>query len=625
MYKYLLKKIYSFPSPTRKLILIVCDTFIIVYGLKLSLSATKFANTDNLNSIYLIAIAIATLINIGFGQYINITIYNNSKGFYKLIYRNFIIVILFYIFSSLNKEFNYSFEQAIIFFTLISSGSASLRLFIKDLLLKNMPLNNLQKKRVAIYGAGSAGSQLAASLELNPQYTLIKFIDDSNDLEGKELRGIQIIKPNNIYKFKHQIDQILIAIPSLNRDRKLEIIDLLNKQKIPILKIPSLNDIVSGTSRIDKLMPIDIEDLLYRKKIKLSFDNFDISLKNSVICITGAGGSIGSELARQILKLKPKKLILIEKNELALYNINCELLEDDKNTTKIKSVLGDCSNYALMMNVFKKEKIEILFHAAAYKHVPLVENNPLTGIQNNVISTLTACKVSQIMGVKKFILISSDKAVRPENIMGASKRLSEIIVKAFANEQQSLNSKSKTSFSMVRFGNVLNSSGSVVPLFKKQISNGGPITITHPEIIRYFMTISEAVELVIISSIFAKGGEVFLLDMGEPVKIYDLAKKMINLSGLTLKDDSNPSGDIQIIYSGLRPGEKLFEELLINGNSLSTKHPLIFYAEEEGLPSKFLWPKIDRLKKALNEYDEILVLNLLKDLLPAWNNKNNLT
>ena len=497
-----------------------------------------------------------------------------------------------------------------------------IRIVFRDFLLFNRHFSNKNKIRVAIYGAGSAGRQLAAYLQFDNKYKLINFFDDADYLAGKELRGVKILKPELISKVRNSIDQILIAMPSLKRERRLEILDLLNQYNIPLFKIPSLDDIISGKASVDKLLPIEIEDLLYRKKISSPVINSDL-FRDSVVCITGAGGSIGSELSIQILKLEPKKLILFEQNELALYTIYNELLLLKNEKTLIKPLLGNTCDFELVRKVFKEENVSFVYHAAAYKHVPLVESNPIAGIENNVFSTLSICEAAYVEGVKNLILISTDKAVRPLNVMGASKRVAELIVQFYSKKIRLSEKKKSLSFSMVRFGNVLNSSGSVVPLFKKQISSGGPITITHTDVIRYFMTISEAVGLVINASSFASGGEVFLLDMGKPVKIKDLALKMINLSGLSLKDESNPNGDIEIIYSGLRPGEKLFEELLIDGKSSKTKHPQIYFAVENNLLFEDLMDILNSLKIAVSEQNKELVLSLLKKLVPEWKSNCN--
>ena len=335
-----------------------------------------------------------------------------------------------------------------------------------------------------------------------------------------------------------------------------------------------------------------------------------------MVCVTGAGGSIGSELCRQILAQSPAQLILVERSEPALYAIEQELRSSLSDVVQLRAVLGSASDFQLLQHLFVHEGVQIVFHAAAYKHVPLVEANPLAGLANNVGSTRQVCRAAVATGVRQVVLISTDKAVRPTNVMGASKRLAEMVVQAHASEH------STTRFAMVRFGNVLGSSGSVVPLFRRQIAEGGPITLTHPEIIRFFWSISEAATLVLQASDLAQGGDVFLLDMGEPVRIKALAEQMVRLSGLSLRDAANPDGDIEIICTGLRPGEKLFEELLIDAESQPTTHPLIYRAHESSLPAYILWPKLDDLEKAIASQDVDAALDVLSEIVPEWQRAN---
>ena len=395
--------------------------------------------------------------------------------------------------------------------------------------------------------------------------------------------------------------------------------------KIPIFIVPSVEDIISKKITINSDKNLFVEDLLGREKVLPDPLLLSAGIKNKSILITGAGGSIGSELCRQIIKLNPSKIILLELSEIALYKIDKELKANIKNSTKIKGYLGDSCDKNLLRYIFKKNEINIIFHAAAYKHVPIVEMNPLIGLKNNVFSTKAICEISKEFNPSKVILISTDKAVRPTNIMGASKRLAELIVQVYAmeNEEKISNNSSTTKFSMVRFGNVLNSSGSVVPIFKEQISNGGPITITHPEIIRYFMTIEEAAQLVIQAAKLALGGDLFVLDMGSPVKITELAEQMITLSGLELKNETNKNGDIEIVFTGLRPGEKLYEELLIDAECLKTSHPLIYRALEESIKPEKLWKKLDKLELAISNHDREKSIQILSDLIPQWECKIN--
>ena len=368
------------------------------------------------------------------------------------------------------------------------------------------------------------------------------------------------------------------------------------------------------------MRPITIEDLLGRDAQSIDFKSITNHIKNKVVCITGAGGSIGAELSLQIIQQKPKLLIILDKSEFNLYEINNQIKDFLDNSVPILPILDDACNELFLTKLFNDNKVDIVFHAAAYKHVPLVEINPLQGLANNIFSTLSICLSVKNSSVSSLTLISTDKAVRPTNIMGVSKRISELIVQAFAKQLEEENNKNDHSirFSMVRFGNVLNSSGSVVPLFKKQINEGGPITLTHEKVTRYFMTIKEAVQLVTLSSAIAKGGEVFLLDMGEPVLIKDLASKMIKLSGFSEKNDINPDGDIEIITTGLRPGEKLYEELLIDAKSEVTCNQFIYLAKEKFIDGYILFPKLDLLKKAISEIDEEKAFEIIQSLVPEW-------
>ena len=379
-----------------------------------------------------------------------------------------------------------------------------------------------------------------------------------------------------------------------------------------MLQVPSIDDLTTGRARIDALRSIAIEDLLGRDEVPADPKLLGPGIRDAVVCVTGAGGSIGSELCRQILALFPKRLILLESSEPALYTIEQDLLPFLPDGVDLHSVLGTATDPHLLQRLFADQSVDFVFHAAAYKHVPLVEANPLAGLANNVYSTNQVCRAAIASCVRQVLLISTDKAVRPTNVMGASKRLAELVVQAHAAEATS------TRLSMVRFGNVLGSSGSVVPLFRRQIAAGGPLTLTHPEVIRYFMTISEAASLVLQASVLAQGGDVFLLDMGEPVRIKSLAEQMVRLSGLSVRDNQHPHGDIEIVCTGLRPGEKLYEELLIDADSMPTEHPLIYRAQERSIPSNILWPQLDALEAAVVAQDIDSALELLAALVPEW-------
>tara|TARA_A100001011_G_scaffold143180_1_gene151191 strand:- start:7802 stop:9292 length:1491 start_codon:yes stop_codon:yes gene_type:complete len=489
---------------------------------------------------------------------------------------------------------------------------------------KDKIINNL----IGIYGAGAAGTQLLASLKLSGRLNTIAFFDDNPKLWGTKINEVKIYSPHQIYKFKDNLKQILLAIPSIEISRKRKIIKMLQNLELPILDIPSIDEITKGKTKIDALRPIPIEELLGREVIEAQSDLMNLAIKNKIILITGAGGSIGSELCRQVIHHKPKKIIILDISEENLYKINEELLQINSDNIQILSTLGSSSNFNLVNKTIKDNNIDIIFHAAAYKHVPIVELNPIEGIKNNIFSTVTVCEASANNHIEKLILISTDKSVRPTNIMGASKRVAELIVQAYA-EKESIKSHEdstykETLFSMVRFGNVLGSSGSVVLKFKEQIESGGPITLTDANIIRYFMTIKEAAQLVIQSSVLSEGGDIFLLDMGDPVKIHDLAKQMVNLSGLSIKNKNNINGDIEIISTGLRPGEKLYEELLINAESKPTSNPRIFKAYEKSIKFLVVEKILKEFKFHLDNYNLEESLKLLKKLVPEWEKNNGL-
>ena len=467
---------------------------------------------------------------------------------------------------------------------------------------------------VVIYGAGSAGRQLFTALIDSIEYRPIAFIDDNIELQGQSINGVNVISSVNCLEFikKNKVSEVLLAIPSATRKRRNEIIDYLISASLIVRALPSVSKLAQGKIQIEDLHEISIKDLLGRTSVIPDKKLMEKNITNKVVFVSGAGGSIGSELCKQILFLKPKILILYELNEFALYSIDSHLSEIFLPDVKIISILGSVNNPKRLSNIFKKFKVNTIYHAAAYKHVPMVEFNSSEGVVNNIFGTISCAKIAISEKVETFVLISTDKAVRPTNTMGATKRFSEMILQALSKEQK------KTRFTIVRFGNVLDSSGSVIPLFKKQISSGGPITVTDPKIIRYFMTIPEAVELVIQAGSIGNGGEIFLLDMGKPILIVDLAKKMIALSGLQVKDNNNPNGDIEIIYTGLRSGEKLFEELLIGENATKTSHPKIMCVHEDFLKWVKLQEIADELEKAIDVNDQKKLRTLLIKAIPEF-------
>jgi FlaA1/EpsC-like NDP-sugar epimerase len=475
--------------------------------------------------------------------------------------------------------------------------------------------------RVLIYGAGSAGRQLAAALKTSSELVVVGLLDDDSTLHKQVLNGLKIYDPSDLLSLvaKLRVTQVFLAIPSAPRARRNEILDLVRAAHVQVRTLPGVMDLAQGRVQVSDLKELDIEDLLGRDPVPPNSLMLAKNITGKVVMVTGAGGSIGSELCRQIVQLSPSALLLVELTEFALYAIEYELqvhLQEGSTKVALVPLLANVRDASRMAEIFATWTPHTVYHAAAYKHVPLVEHNPAEGIKNNVLGTLTTAMQAVAHGCSDFVLISTDKAVRPTNVMGASKRLAEMVLQAQAAAMVQVNGN--TRFSMVRFGNVLGSSGSVVPLFRKQIKYGGPITLTDERITRYFMTIPEAAQLVIQAGAMASGGEVFVLDMGEPVKIIDLAKRMVELSGLGLKDESNPNGDIEIQVTGLRPGEKLYEELLIGDNPLLTLHARIMKAHEDFLPWEVLQTKLSTLGLALDANNVPLIRTQLKDLVPGY-------
>jgi FlaA1/EpsC-like NDP-sugar epimerase len=547
------------------------------------------------------------------GQYNGLTRYVGSLALYRLASRNGLLVLLLALTGVLLRLPLPPRSSWLLLWVLLTGFTGAVRFALRDVLLslQNKPRQALM--RVAIYGAGAAGVQLAAALRLAGSHSVDLFVDDAPHLWRRDINGVPIQPPQLLIERAAEIDQVLLAIPSLSRSRRRRITSDLQELGIPLLQVPSVDDITSGRTPIDALRPIAIEELLGRDAVPPIPDLLGPGIAGACVCVTGAGGSIGGELCRQILRLQPRRLVLLERSEPSLYAIHQELQGLLTAGVDLEPVLGSAADSALVERLFRQQGVAVVFHAAAYKHVPLVEVNPLAGLANNVLSTRVVCRAACAAGVNEVVLISTDKAVRPTNVMGASKRVAELVVQA-----QALAGNGETRFAMVRFGNVLGSSGSVVPLFRTQIAEGGPITLTHPEIIRFFMTIPEAAQLVLQAAVLAEGGDVFLLDMGDPVRIKDLAEQMVRLSGLSLRDAQNPNGDVEIVCTGLRPGEKLYEELLIDADSQPTSHPLIYRAQEKALSPELLWPQIDALEAAIQRQDVCGALEVLAALVPEW-------
>ncbi len=464
---------------------------------------------------------------------------------------------------------------------------------------------------VLIYGAGIAGRQLAAALARSPEHRLIGFLDDSPALQGNSVDGREVYPPSQLPDLvsEHDISDVLLAIPSVPQVRRRQILESLRHFPVHVRTLPGVAALASGKADLSDLRELDIEDLLGREPVAPEPALLQRLILDRVVTVTGAGGSIGSELCRQIMDLRPRTLLLIDQSEYALYAIHLELLRrlGGDNAVEIVPLLASVQDEARMAQILDAWQPHTLYHAAAYKHVPLVEHNAVQGLRNNAWGTWVTARAALAAGVRHFVLISTDKAVRPTNIMGASKRLAEMVLQAMAVEADC-----STTFAMVRFGNVLGSSGSVVPLFRQQIQNGGPITLTHPDITRYFMTIPEAAQLVIQAGAMAQGGDVFVLDMGEPVRIIDLAQRMVELSGLQVKSEQNPTGDVEIQITGLRPGEKLYEELLIGDNPQPTQHARIMKAEEDLLRWNELRTMLQSLEGAMAQNDVTAMRALLQ-------------
>jgi len=531
----------------------------------------------------------------------------------------FIFIAIFTFFGVEGVPRTIGFIQPIVLLLLVGASRVLAGYWLRNPYRKELRLAKVP--RVLIYGAGNAGRQLAAALSHSYEMQVVGFIDDDPQLQGSVLAGKKIYQPELLSDLVISLDisSVLLAMPSASRYRRNQILQLVRESKVAVQTLPGMSELAKGSITTQDLRSLDIDDLLGRDPVLPDPVLLSKNITNKVVLVTGAGGSIGSELCRQIIEQQPKTLVLLDQSEFALYQIHQELshklvsrTDTYKPAITLMPILASVTNTSRIQRILEDIKPDTIYHAAAYKHVPLVEANPIEGIKNNTFGTLVIAKIAMQLEVPHFILISTDKAVRPTNVMGASKRLAEMVLQALAAIS------TKTCFAMVRFGNVLDSSGSVVPKFRQQIKDGGPVTVTDFEMTRFFMTIPEAAQLVIQAGAMAKGGEVFLLDMGEPVKILDLAKRMIGLSGLDVKDAANPNGDIEITEIGLRPGEKLYEELLIAGNPDKTTHPRIFMAHELFLPYAQFQEILARLQGTLENDDIQQARGLLTEFVSGY-------
>ncbi len=617
-----LSLIWSLPRVYKRLISLAIDTLLITFSFFTAIWV-RLGEVDSALSAMTLLTLLGTLV---------VTLVAFTKlGLYRAILRYLTfhalsVVVFGAVISAVSiSTFAYFFHASIprtvpviymTFLILLCGGS---RLLVRTLIVQS---SRKTCKHVLIYGAGSTGRQLAIALRNSDSYRVKGFIDNDVSLENTIIQGVTVHSSGKVEYLieKFAIQKILLAMPRATRSERKTIIDGLLRFPVEVLTVPDFKDIVNGNATVDELKDVAIEDLLGRDPVEPNFDLMKANIRDKVVMVTGAGGSIGSELCRQIIRQKPKTLVLFELSEFALYEIDKELAglnETEQLQVNIIPLLGSVQRINRVSTVMKSFAVQTVYHAAAYKHVPLVEYNVVEGVRNNVFGTYYTAKAAIDAGVESFVLISTDKAVRPTNIMGTSKRMAELALQALADKE---NQKERgTRFCMVRFGNVLGSSGSVIPLFKRQIEQGQAITVTHPDIIRYFMTIPEAAQLVIQAGAMGKGGDVFVLDMGEPVKIVDLAKNLIQLSGLEVKSADNPNGDIEIKFTGLRPGEKLYEELLIGDNVSGTTHERIMTANERFLPIEHFNSILDNLDNACHNFDHEMIRAILLEAPTEFN------
>jgi FlaA1/EpsC-like NDP-sugar epimerase len=613
----MIKQILNSPRPIKRIISVFLDAVFVLLAfwgaLLLRLENTSIFFMTDYWQVALVMIPVSVAIFMNFGLYRAILRYLSAKAIWSIVTAlsastACLMISDFFFSASIPKS------VPIIYFALALMLIGGSRLLLRAIYSS---LIGEVKQSVIIYGAGSAGRQLAIGLNSGADYRAIAFIDDDTAKQGSIIQGIKVIGIDQLHQVlkNENVRKILLALPSVTRTERKAILSQLERFGVQVQIIPGIKDVIEGSASSDEIRDVEIEDLLGRDPIAPRSELMQANIYHKVVMVTGAGGSIGSELCRQIIQLHPTTLVLFELSEYGLYAIDRELQELADSlqvNVEIVPLIGSVQRVNRLENVMKAFNVDTVYHAAAYKHVPLVENNTVEGVRNNIFGTMYCAQAAIAANVETFVLVSTDKAVRPTNIMGATKRMAELVLQALSKEQSS------TRFCMVRFGNVLGSSGSVVPLFRKQIQDGGPITLTHNDITRYFMTIPEAAQLVLQAGAMGKGGDVFVLDMGEPVRIYDLAAKLIRLSGLELKDKMNPNGDIAITTTGLRPGEKLYEELLIGDNVDETSHPRIMTAQELMLSWDELNTIIKQLDRACHEFDHQAIRDLLIDAPTAY-------
>ena len=623
-------RLLSLPRPAKRLVAVSSDLFLVIATVWL---AFVLRLEDFVPLSYPVLAAAATSAVIAVPVFLYFGLYNaifRFAGTHALIEVGRAILVYAIVFSGIFTLIGFSgiprsvgIIQPILFLLGVLASRAFVRGFLGR---RSAALTRKVRMRVLIYGAGSAGQQLANALAGGEGYEVLGFVDDDPSLHKRRLNGRLVYAPDRLYKVigKLDITDILLAIPSTDRIRRREILRFLEPMSVRVRTLPGLDDLAYGRIQASELKELDADDLLGRQPVEPDRNLIESDIRGKNVLVTGAGGSIGSELCRQIIACQPMRLVLFDSSEFALFRIHQELLPRAARAgIDLVPVLGSVQDEERIDEVISSFGLNTVYHAAAYKHVPLVQGNPIEGLKNNVWGTMACARAAHRHCVGKFVLVSTDKAVRPTNVMGASKRLAELVLQAIDADLRSASGSQdadglRTRFSMVRFGNVLDSSGSVVPLFRKQIEDGGPITLTHPEVTRFFMTIPEAAQLVIQAGAMGQGGDVFLLDMGEPVQIAHLARRMIALSGLTAKDEENPDGDIEIRVVGLRPGEKLYEELLIGDNPQPTGHPRIMKANEEMIEWSDLSPQLDSLRDAMRRMDMETIEAMLTRLVSGY-------
>ena len=608
----MIKELIKLSRFQKQSIALLLDSIVILLSLWLAFSIRLdhwFFPSDQLAIVILGAPLLAIPIFIRFGLYRAITRYMGLKALWNIVKAVSLYALVWGVIGFMTAVDGIPRSVILINWLLAIMSIGGLRMLARWLL--SDLLIDIDRKPVLIYGAGTSGRQLADAFSQSNDYKPVAFIDDKKDLVRQSLNGIPIYSNTSIPDLinRYQIQEVLLALNTHSRQTHNKIINNLEQYPVRVRILPSMTELAQGKVKVDDLREVSINDVLGRDRVQPDLTLLQTDIKEKVVMVTGAGGSIGSELCRQILSLGARKLILFEQSELALYSIDKELNDHQE---VIYPVLGSVTDQKRVERVCQKFFIETIYHAAAYKHVPMVEFNSTEGLINNVFGTLRCAQAAINSKVSTFVLISTDKAVRPTNTMGATKRTAELVLQALTDQQDT------TRFSIVRFGNVLDSSGSVIPLFRQQIRQGGPVTVTDPDIVRYFMTIPEAVELVIQAGAMAHGGEVFVLDMGKPVKIFDLATKMIHLSGLSVKNNTNSEGDIEICITGLRPGEKLFEELLIGNNVTKTGHPMIMKAKEDKLSWQELEAELTQMQIALEDFNQSALRELLKKVVPGF-------